>query len=128
MKIQSRPMIGLLLLLTAFSTPTRKAYGQHILTCEEFYGKERFSTIVIALKPILTIRDLDDQRYEISYQLSYQKKKTVRLYKNRTGQTLRTYLKPGDLIKKLKGEYTITIARQLDNALDVQQFDLSCEN
>jgi hypothetical protein len=128
MKIRAEPTIRLLFVLTMLSAPTRKACSQQGPGCEELYGKERFSAIVISLKPILTIRDLDDHRYEIIYQEGSRHKKTVRLYKNRTGQTLRDYLKPGDLIKKLKGEYTITIARRFNNAVDVQQFDLYCEN
>ena len=122
MTIRSAPVIGALILL-ALSGSAQQPTG-----CEKLYSAQKFSTLVIALKPIVSLKDIDDQSFEVTYQEGYHKKKTIKLYLNRTGQTLRKYLQPGDLIRKLKGEYVVTIARQLNNAMDVQQFDLSCEN
>jgi hypothetical protein len=126
--ILSQQVFGLLFLLTALTPSDRWSYQPRAETCEHLYVKQRFSTLVIGYKPILQIRDHRDSTYEILWQEGYRQTQTVRLFKNTTGLTLRKYVQPGDMIKKVKGEYTVTIARQLNGGLDVQQFDLSCEN
>ncbi len=128
MTVSNQSAFSLLLLLTAFTPSDKCGYQPRPETCEHLYGRQRFSAIVIGFKPVLQIRDLRDSTYEILWQEGYRQTRTVRLFKNGTGLMLRKYVQPGDMIKKVKGEYTVTIARQLNGALDVQQFDLSCEN
>jgi hypothetical protein len=120
--------LGLLLILAAFTPLDRRVYPPKAETCEHLYEKQHFSTVVIGFKVVLQIHNFQDSTYEILWQESYQSTRAVRLFKNRTGRMMLNYVQPGDMIKKVKGEYTITIARQLNGALDVQQFDLSCEN
>ena len=104
-----------------------QSYFHRTAGCEEFYKKTKFAARVIDKKPILTVADIDEHSFKITFQDSPRHSQSVAFYKNKQGQNLRMYTKPGDIIKKNKNEFTLIIARPINNALEIQKFDLSCD-
>lgn len=95
--------------------------------CEEFYKKTGFDAQAVSLKPILNVVNIDEQSFKIIYQDAPRQQKSIAIYKTKQGENLRVYAKPGDMLKKKTDEFSVLIVRPINGALDVQKFDLSCD-
>jgi hypothetical protein len=125
MNYLSSSAVRLVIFLFALAA-TGSAKGQQAGDCGAFYRKDSLAARVIDKKPVLSIKDVDAQHFQLLYEEGYHKKKTLNIFKNASGLQVLGYIKAGDRIKKKAAETTILVIRSIDNALDIQSFDLGC--
>jgi hypothetical protein len=125
MKHSSNAVVRLAIFLFAM-VATGSANGQQAGGCGTFYRKDSLAARVIDKKPVLSIKDIDAQHFQLLYEEGYHKKKTLNIFKNAAGLQVFAYIKVGDRIKKKAAETSILVIRSIGTALDIQSFDLSC--
>ena len=125
MKYLSSAVVRLTIISLALGAAS-SAKAQRAADCVAFYRKDSLAARVIDKKPVLSIKDIDAQHFQLLYEESYHKKKTLNIFKNESGLEVFAYIKAGDRIKKKAAETTILVIRAIDNALDIQSFDLGC--
>lgn len=97
------------------------------LSCEKFYKKTNFMGKVLDKKVVLDVTDINEYSFRIVYEDGAGIKKSVDLYTNFNGKRLRTYLQPGDMIRKTKNDIFISVARIINKHMDIKRFDTSCD-
>lgn len=120
----------ILSMIILFTTISALLYSQenNNKSCDFFYKKSAFKRITINKKVIIEIKDNPKEiSYQITYEEGYNIKKTISIYKNPYGLSLKSSIKPGDMIKKEKNDMKVTIANVYKNNLSIRVFNLSCD-